>query len=125
MTSFGGKISPDGGILSPYARVRIMTSLPCVRTQRHLHTQKLLTFFGGKNIAIWGDTLPVRTRTMTSLPCVRTQRHLHAQKLLTSFWREKFRYIGGYSLRTHAYARMTSFSRRVTSLPALYYYYYY
>jgi D-arabinose 5-phosphate isomerase GutQ len=25
-----------------------MTSLPCVRTQRHLHAQKLLTFFGGK-----------------------------------------------------------------------------
>jgi hypothetical protein len=43
-------------------RVRIMTSLPCVRTQRHLHTQKLLTFFGGKNLAIWRDTLSVRTR---------------------------------------------------------------
>jgi hypothetical protein len=45
---FGGKIFPDGwltsfwrenfsrwGILSPYARARTMTSLPCVRTQRH------------------------------------------------------------------------------------------
>ena len=49
MTSFlAGKSRQMGGY-SPrtYAYAR-MTSLPCVRTQRHLHTQKLLTFFGGK-----------------------------------------------------------------------------
>ena len=30
-----------------------MTSLPCVRTQRHLHTQKLLTSFWRENFSRW------------------------------------------------------------------------
>jgi hypothetical protein len=69
MTSFGGKISPDGGILSPYVRVRIMTSLPCVRTQRHLHTQKLLTSFGGKILPDGGILSPyARVRTHVHIP---------------------------------------------------------
>jgi hypothetical protein len=45
--------TPYGGY-SPrthaYAR---MTSLPCVRTQRHLHTQKLLTSFWRENFSRW------------------------------------------------------------------------
>ena len=40
MTSFWREIYAIWGILSPYARVRTVTSLPCVRTQRHLHAQK-------------------------------------------------------------------------------------
>ena len=89
---FGRKISPDGGILSPYVRVRIMTSLPCVRTQRHLHTQKTADVICRENFARWGDTLSVRTRA-------HPRAHL-------DFWREKSRYMGGdtTSVRTRTHA---------------------
>jgi hypothetical protein len=52
----------------PYTRFRIlrnMTSLPCVRTQRHLHTQKLLTFFGGK---IQTPLFPPKIPTISDVP---------------------------------------------------------
>jgi hypothetical protein len=66
-------------ILPPYVRVR---SYARVRTHDVIWRE---------NFARWGDTLSVRTRT-------------HAWRHLAG----KCCQMGGYSLRTHAYARMTS-----------------
>ena len=64
-----------GYSLRTHACVR-MTSLPCVRTQRHLHTQKLLTSFWREIYPIWGYShrthayarMTSFSRPITSLP---------------------------------------------------------
>jgi hypothetical protein len=55
-----------------------MTSLPCVRTQRHLHTQKLLTFFGGK---IQTPLFPPKIPTISDVP-----RGVHALRDFAAGW---------------------------------------
>jgi hypothetical protein len=74
-----------------------MTSLPCVRTQRHLHKQKLLTFFGGKFTPDGGGNTSVRTRMHYDVTPLRTYATSSTYAKTADFFGGKILPYGGYN----------------------------